>query len=197
MAKSDVPGSFQEGLQALIGPIANCMAAPDADIQFLDKLQKIVLLRLHQPPAKPQGAPGGAPGQGGPPTPPGAPGGSPGGAPAGMGVAGGPAGGGAPTPAMPGGGDEARIQAREALGLTIGIPEETGIAHDFDVNGIAHFPNVSITLAGLKQLAAQDKGVLRVVLGDARRRRTRSPDPARRCLQADESPARRGTSDVG
>lgn len=104
MAKSDVPGSFQEGLQALIGPIANCMAAPDADIQFLDKLQKIVLLRLHQPPAKPQGAPGGAPGQGGPPTPPGAPGGSPGGAPAGMGVAGGPAGGGAPNPAMPGGG---------------------------------------------------------------------------------------------
>jgi outer membrane protein TolC len=34
-------------------------------------------------------------------------------------------------------GDEALIQAREALGLTIGIPEETGIAHDFDVNGIA------------------------------------------------------------
>ena len=104
MAKTDVPGSMQEGLQALIAPIANCMAAPDADIAFLSQLQKIVLLRLHQPPAKPQGAPGGAPGQGGPPTPPGAPGGSPGGAPAGMGVAGGPAGGGAPNPAMPGGG---------------------------------------------------------------------------------------------
>lgn len=100
MAKSDVPGSFQEGLQGLLAPIANCAATPDADIPFLDRLQKIVLLRLHQPPAK-AGAPGGAPGQGTPPAPPGAPGG---GAPAGMGVAGGPAGGGAPNPAMPGGG---------------------------------------------------------------------------------------------
>ena len=104
MAKSDVPSSFQEGLQGLLAPIANCMAAPDADVQFLDRLSKIVLLRLHQPPQQAQGAPGGSPAPASPAAGPGAPGGPPGGAPAGMGMAGGPAGGGAPNPAMPGGG---------------------------------------------------------------------------------------------
>ena len=102
--KTDVPDSMQAGLQALIAPIANCMAAPDADMQFLTKLQQIVLLRIHQPGQKAPGSPGGAPGMGSPPAPPGAPGGSPDGAPAGMGMAGGPAGGGSPNQQMPGGG---------------------------------------------------------------------------------------------
>ena len=103
--KTDVPDSMLAGLQALVPAIAVIQAAPDADIPFLDKLQKIVLLRIHQPkPAGPgQGAPGGAP-PAGPPPPGGAPGGSPGGAPAGMGMPGGPAGGGSPNQAMPGGG---------------------------------------------------------------------------------------------
>ena len=33
-------------------------------------------------------------------------------------------------------GDEALREAREALGLTLGIPEETGVGHDMNVNGI-------------------------------------------------------------
>ncbi len=98
---------MMEGLQALLAPIANVMAAPDADMPFLQKLQQVVLLRIHQPkPGQGQGAPGAAP-PGGPLTAGGAPGGTPGGpggAPAGMGMAGGPAGGGSPNPAMPGGG---------------------------------------------------------------------------------------------
>jgi outer membrane protein TolC len=34
-------------------------------------------------------------------------------------------------------GDEALREAREALGLTLGIPEETGVAHEMNVNGLA------------------------------------------------------------
>jgi outer membrane protein TolC len=34
-------------------------------------------------------------------------------------------------------GDEALREAREALGLTLGVPEETGVASDMSVNGIA------------------------------------------------------------
>jgi outer membrane protein, multidrug efflux system len=33
-------------------------------------------------------------------------------------------------------GDEALREAREALGLALGIPEETGVAHDMNVNGV-------------------------------------------------------------
>jgi outer membrane protein TolC len=33
-------------------------------------------------------------------------------------------------------GDEALRQAREALGLTVGIPEEIGVSHDMNVNGV-------------------------------------------------------------
>lgn len=97
--KSDVPQTMQEGLQALVPDIAVCMAAPDADIGFLDKLQKIVLLRIHQGSGqKPGGpAPAGPPGAGGPPPPAaGGPSGMPG-----QSLPGGPAGGGAANPQMP------------------------------------------------------------------------------------------------
>lgn len=99
--KTDVPDTMMAGLQGLVPQIASIQAAPDADIPFLDKLQKVVLLKIHQPaPGGPgQGAPGGAPGA----ASAGAPA-APGGPPAGMGMAGGQAGGGAPNPAMPGGG---------------------------------------------------------------------------------------------
>jgi outer membrane protein TolC len=33
-------------------------------------------------------------------------------------------------------GDEALRQAREALGITLGVPEEVGVSHDMNVNGI-------------------------------------------------------------
>lgn len=99
--KSDVPSTMIEGLQQLLPDIANCMAAPDADMPYLKKLQDVVLLKIHQPqPQQPPGAPGaagpapgGAAGAGGPggPPPPG-PGAGPGG----------PPGGGAPNQAMPG-----------------------------------------------------------------------------------------------
>ena len=110
--KTDAPDSQLAGLQSLLPAIAVIMATPDADIPFLDKLSKVVLLKIHEPKAG-QGAPGGAPGQGGQPPPGGAPGGpggapppggGPGGAPAGMGLPGGPPGGGAPNGAMMGGG---------------------------------------------------------------------------------------------
>lgn len=99
-AKTDVPESMQAGLQALLPDIANCMAAPDADLVFLRKLSDIVLLKIHGPKG-PQGAPGAAGGAPGPGAA-GAPGGPPGGAPAGMGAPGGPPGGGAPNGQMPG-----------------------------------------------------------------------------------------------
>jgi hypothetical protein len=101
--KSDIPGSMMEGLQALLPDIAVIMATPDADMDFLDKLQKIVLLRIHKPAPQP---PGGPPGAGGPGAA--APGGpsSPGGAApppgiTGAGAPGGPPGGGAPNQQMP------------------------------------------------------------------------------------------------
>ena len=88
-AASSVPASMMDGLSQLLPDIAVCMAAPDADIPFLDKLQKVVLLRIHQPvPQKPT-----SPGQSTPP-----PGGTPGGPPAGLqgqGLPGGPPGAGA------------------------------------------------------------------------------------------------------
>jgi hypothetical protein len=98
---TDVPDTMQAGLQALLPDIAVCKAAADADIPYLDKLEKVVLLRIHQPPQSPaQAGPGaGAPGATGPA------GGSAaaGGPPPGMGLPGGPAGGGSPNQAMPGG----------------------------------------------------------------------------------------------
>ena len=108
--KTDVPESMLAGLQALVPQIAVIQAAPDADIPFLDKLQKVVLIRIHASAGGGAGGPGqgGAPGAGAAGAPGGGlpPGGAagPGGPPAGMGMAGGPAGGGAPNPAMPGGG---------------------------------------------------------------------------------------------
>lgn len=94
--KSDVPQTMQEGLQALLPDIANCMAAPDADIDFLDKLQKLVLLKLHSPAGKQQPGPGGTATPGGA-----APGGaSPSAGIPGAGVPGGPPGGGAPNGQM-------------------------------------------------------------------------------------------------
>jgi hypothetical protein len=90
---------MQDGLAALLPQIAVIQAAPDADIGFLDKLQKIVLLRIHQPSgAGPGGpAPAGPPGAGGPPPPAaGGPSGMPG-----QSLPGGPAGGGAANPQMP------------------------------------------------------------------------------------------------
>jgi len=101
MAKSDVPASMMEGLQALLPDIAYCMAAPDADMDFLDKLQKIVLLRIHRPTQQPPG--GGPPPTGGPGAA--APGGPAGAAPPGItgaGAPGGPPGGGAPNQQMVG-----------------------------------------------------------------------------------------------
>jgi hypothetical protein len=100
MAKSDIPQTMMEGLQSLLPDIASIMAAPDADMDFLDKLQKIVLLRIHKPSPQQPGA-GGAP----PAPPAGATGGGPEAAPAsglpGGGSPGGPPGGGAPNPQMP------------------------------------------------------------------------------------------------
>lgn len=94
-ASSSVPASMMDGLSALLPDIAVCMAAPDADIEFLDKLQKIVLLRIHQPSGAkgPPGAPSGAP-----QSPGGTPGPGGGGAPGalqGQGLPGGPPGAGA------------------------------------------------------------------------------------------------------
>lgn len=96
---------MMEGLQALLPDIAVCKAAPDADIQYLDKLEKVVLLRIHQP--KPQQTPGQPGGAGGAPGGPPAGGGGPGGGLPGQSLPGGPAGGGAPNPQMPGGGPPA------------------------------------------------------------------------------------------
>src|ERR1035437_7997606 len=97
-SSSNIPSSMMDGLSALLPDIAVCMAAPDADIAYLDKLQKIVLLRIHQGANQPPS--GGAPGT--PPSPgaaPGPVGGSPGAwqarAPQGA-----PRGAGAPNPAM-------------------------------------------------------------------------------------------------
>lgn len=79
-----------EGLSSLVSDIASIMAAPDADIEFLDKLLKVVLLRIHQPAHQGPGtAPGAAPG--GPPSGEGIPG---------AGVPAGPPGGGAPNDQM-------------------------------------------------------------------------------------------------
>jgi hypothetical protein len=93
MAKgTDIPESMLDGLKQLVPDIAVIQATPDADIPFLDKLLKIVLLRIHQ------GQPGAQPGGSPPPaeaTPGGAPAGPAGGAPVGMGMPGGPPGGGA------------------------------------------------------------------------------------------------------
>jgi hypothetical protein len=97
--KSDIPGSMQEGLQALLPDIAVIMATPDADMDFLDKLQKIVLLRIHKPaPQPPGGPPGAAAAPGGPSSPGGA---APPPGITGAGVPGGPPGGGAPNQEMP------------------------------------------------------------------------------------------------
>jgi len=91
-SKTDVPDSMMEGLKALVPDIAVCQATPDADIDFLDKLLKIVLLRIHQGQGAQQPGDPTTPGAA---TPGGAPAGPTGGAPVGMGLPGGPAGGGA------------------------------------------------------------------------------------------------------
>lgn len=99
-SSSNIPSSMMDGLSALLPDIAVCMAAPDADIPYLDKLQKIVLLRIHQGANQPPGAPGGGqPGQASPGAAPGPGGGAPG-ALQGQGLPGGPPGAGAANPAM-------------------------------------------------------------------------------------------------
>jgi hypothetical protein len=123
--KTDVPDSMIDGLKGLIGPIAEIQAAPDADIAFLDKLLKAVLLRIHAA----TGPSGGQPGAGGPPPPPGpaAGGGGPGGPPPGMGMPGGPPGG------QPANGQMQSLGAPQAPGgpmtpggvsAPMGLPEE-------------------------------------------------------------------------
>lgn len=104
------PQSMSEGLQKVLGDIAQLMAAPDADMQFLSALQQAIVMQIRNSPglqdpqqqqqmAMMQQQMGGAGGAG--------PGG-PGGLPAGAGAAGppggpGPMGGGMPglTPTAP------------------------------------------------------------------------------------------------
>ncbi len=86
-----------EGLSNVLPDIALCMAAPDADIPKLTKLQQVVLLMIHEP--SKQQPPGGQPGAGPPSGAPGAPGGPPAGL-QGQGLPGGPPGAGAANPAM-------------------------------------------------------------------------------------------------
>jgi hypothetical protein len=68
---------MNDGLRKLLGDIGMLMATPDADQQFLSKLQQAIYTRMGQP--SPQGQPGGqapgAPGQ--PPQGPGMPPGPP------------------------------------------------------------------------------------------------------------------------
>lgn len=90
----NAPDSFKDGLSNLLHDIADCLAAPDADMQFCMKLQQVVLLKMKSGGGQPQGQPGGM--GGGPAGPPG----GAGGAPAGMGMPGGPPGGGAANQAM-------------------------------------------------------------------------------------------------
>jgi hypothetical protein len=81
---------MQEGLQGLLPDIAACMAAPDADVQFLNRLQMVVLAKVKHMGS--QGSPQG-PGQAGGAGP--AAGGPPGAGVPGQGLPGGPPGGGA------------------------------------------------------------------------------------------------------
>src|SRR5487761_1945459 len=101
---TEVPQSFQTGLQSLIPQIANVMGAPDATLRFLQQLMLAVAGKIRQHGA--QNAPagvGGAMGGGGPgEQPPGSPGSTPPAMhPPGMQMPGGPAGGGAVNPQMP------------------------------------------------------------------------------------------------
>ena len=85
------PTTMAEGLQKVLGDLSVCLVAPDADMQFIQAVQNLIVTRLKQgiggQPGGAPGGPGGAPGAGGP----GMPGmppqmgqGGPGGAPGGM-----------------------------------------------------------------------------------------------------------------
>lgn len=72
--------TFLDGMGKILGQLGSLMAAPDADVMFVQKLQMVIAARIHQgvQQAMPvQGAPQG--GQGSPPGPPGGQPGQPGG----------------------------------------------------------------------------------------------------------------------
>ena len=98
MAKTtETPQSFADGLKGLLPVVAQCMAAPDADIRFCQALMVAISGKLKG--GQPQGATagvGGAPGGGPPDASTGI-----GGPPPGMGMPGCPAGGGAGNQTMP------------------------------------------------------------------------------------------------
>ncbi len=88
---------MNDGLKKLLGDIGQLMATPDADQQFLAKLQQAIYTRMGQPSPQGQGAPGQQPGgmpgaappQGAPGQPPGPPHAMPGGGVGGQGGFGG------------------------------------------------------------------------------------------------------------
>lgn len=92
MARADQPTTMAEGLSRVLADLSACMTTPDADIDFLSKVQGVVVGRMRAgagpgmmqgaapgatsvAPGAAQGGPGGAgapPGALGPPTQPGA-----------------------------------------------------------------------------------------------------------------------------
>lgn len=107
--------TMNEGLQKVLSDLTQCMAAPDADMDFISKVQNVVVMRMKQgiggtpnPGAQPSpgGSPGGPGGPGGPGAggPPNAASGPPGGLPGAMGGPGGaiPGPGAASPPGVPG-----------------------------------------------------------------------------------------------
>ena len=103
--KTPQPESFTESLNDVYMAIANAKLAPDADLQFCNQLEMVVMGRLKQPAPKPGGAqPPGAAGGGAPGGPPGAPPGGPAPSPGGQVPPGNqtpPQGGPAPHPSIP------------------------------------------------------------------------------------------------
>lgn len=117
-----------EGLQNVLPDISLCMAAPDADMAYLTKLQQAVLLKIHEPKPKQQPAGPGGPGAGaaGPTVPsPGAggPADQPGGLP-GMGLPGGQPGGGAPNGQMMSGGAPEAPSQPGGVGKSYQLPPD-------------------------------------------------------------------------
>jgi hypothetical protein len=88
--------TMAEGLQKVLADLSACLVAPDADMQFIQNVQNLIVTRMR---AGIGGTPGmGGPGQGQPGQPPQ---GGPGGPQPGQ-MPGGPGGGGMPPGALPG-----------------------------------------------------------------------------------------------
>ncbi len=64
--------TFLQGIGKILGDLGSLMAAPDADVMFLQKLQMVIAARIHQGVQQAMPTPGqqGPPGQGGVGSPP-------------------------------------------------------------------------------------------------------------------------------